>query len=74
MGDILKHIQELIDEGKFFTEKRPAYPLPNYFDAIDGCAAAGKAGEGGTDTEDDLIREQAKTSNPLRRGDNSTII
>jgi len=43
MGDILKKIQELLDEGNNFTERRGSYPkqLPNWFDAIDGCEASG---------------------------------
>lgn len=74
MGDIYKHIIELIEDGKYFVEKRPAIPLPNYFDALDGCATAGKDQGSGSTAEDIDFREQAKTSNPLRRGDNSTII
>jgi hypothetical protein len=40
MGDILKHITELIEEhGRPKEERRPSN-LPNFFDALDGCAVA----------------------------------
>jgi hypothetical protein len=76
MGDILKHITALLDEGRFFIENRPKYPLPNYFDALDGLVGCGPTGtdkKGGTMAKD-ITQGKQDTSNPLRRGDNSTII
>jgi hypothetical protein len=38
MGDILKHITELIEQhGRPYEQPRPINQLPNFFDALDGC-------------------------------------
>jgi hypothetical protein len=81
MGDIVKHIQELIDEGRFIEERREKYvPLPSY---EDWCEARGfnRPSVAGNDKEDGKGIappaegiEKKDQSNPLRRGDESTII
>jgi hypothetical protein len=62
MGDIVKHITELIEDGRYLEEPRPKYkPLPQYEDwEYDSGRVAGSDQAGGDKAKDAATGEQKK--------------
>jgi hypothetical protein len=78
MKSASQHIIELLKSNRFIEEPRDKNKnsVPPYEDwELDGCPITGGDQDEGNRTEDPVEGEQEKDlSNPLRRGDNSTII
>jgi hypothetical protein len=77
MHRLYNDITQLIELNRFIEEPRDKYKeLPGRETGkSDGSSTAGSDQESGGTAEDPAQREpEEDTSNPLRRGDNSTII